>query len=64
MVKAHIERVIDVPVDRTWEIMSDFSNVHKIHPLVGKVDQVTADKDRGVGAVRKCHLYDTTKSTT
>ena len=41
MVKAHIERVVDVPVERAWEIISDFSNVHKIHPLVGTVDQLS-----------------------
>jgi hypothetical protein len=26
MVKAHIERVVDVPIDRAWEILSDYSN--------------------------------------
>lgn len=63
MVKAHVERVIEVPVERAWEILADFSHVHKIHPLVGKVDQVTPNKDRGVGAIRTCHFYDGNKAT-
>lgn len=58
MVKAHIERIIDVPIDEAWELVSDFAHVNVIHPLVGTVDQITPDKSRGLGAVRKCHLYD------
>lgn len=58
MVKACIERIIDLPVDRAWEILADFSNVYHVHPLVATVDQVTPDKDRGVGAVRQCNMYD------
>lgn len=46
-----------MPLDKTWELLADFSNVQKIHPLVGKVDQQTP-QDGGVGAVRQCHLYD------
>ena len=62
MVKARIERVVDVPVDKTWEIIGDFSNVHRIHPLVGSVDQMTPDKDRGIGAIRRCNMYDGNKA--
>lgn len=62
MVKALVTRVIDVPIERTWEILSDFSNVHVIHPLVGSVIQKTPDKDRGVGAIRQCNLYDGNKA--
>lgn len=57
MVKAHIERVIDVPLERAWEIISDFSNVQNIHPLVDTVDQLTSN-GKGLGAVRRCNLYD------
>ena len=57
MVKVHVERIIDVPIERAWDILGDFSNVHKIHPLVKTVDQKT-DKDRGVGAIRQCNMYD------
>lgn len=56
MVQFTVERVINLPIERTWEFLADFSNVHKIHPLVGSVDQIS-DKDRGLGAIRKCHLY-------
>lgn len=61
MVKAHVERTIDVPIDRAWEIISDFSNVHKIHPLVKTVNQHTRN-DRGLGATRTCNLYDGNKA--
>ena len=56
-VKACIERVIDVPVDRAWELLSDFSHVHLIHPIVETVDQQSVD-GRGLGAVRQCNMYD------
>ena len=58
MVKVCIERVIDLPVEQTWEILSDFSHVFHVHPLVETVDQVTPDKDRGLGAIRQCNMYD------
>lgn len=58
MVKTCIERVIDLPVDRAWEIVSDFSHVYHVHPLVETVDQVTPEQDRGVGAIRQCNMYD------
>ena len=58
MVKTCIERVIDVPIERAWEILSDFSHVYHVHPLVESVDQVTPDKDRGLGAIRQCNMYD------
>ena len=62
MVKAHIERIIDVPIEKAWEIMADFSNVHHIHPLVETVDQITPQQANGVGAVRQCNLYDGNKA--
>ena len=62
MVKVHVERIIDVPIERAWEILADYSNVQKIHPLVKTVDQVTSDKDRGVGAIRQCNMYDGNKA--
>ncbi|KAL3918068.1 MAG: hypothetical protein SGILL_004416 [Bacillariaceae sp.] len=52
-----IERVVDVPVDRAWEILSDFSHVHRIHPIVETVDQKTVE-GRGLGAIRQCNMYD------
>lgn len=56
-VKTCIERVVDVPVDRAWEILSDYSNVNRIHPIVETVDQKSVE-DRGIGAVRQCNMYD------
>ena len=63
VIKAHIERTVQVHPDRAWELLGDFAHVQHIHPLVGKVDQVTPDKDRGVGAIRTCHLYDGNTAT-
>ena len=57
MVKAHVERTIDVPIERAWEILGDFSHVNKVHPLVGKVDQESSNGN-GLGATRTCHMYD------
>lgn len=56
MVQFTVERVIDLPVDRAWEILSDFSDVHKVHPIVERVDQIS-ERDRGLNAVRRCHFY-------
>ena len=56
-VKTCIERVVDVPADRAWEILSDYSHVHRIHPIVETVDQKSVD-GRGLGAVRQCNMYD------
>jgi len=58
MVKVCIERVIDVPMEEAWHILSDFSHVYHIHPLVDTVDQITKEKSRGLGAIRQCNLYD------
>jgi len=52
-----IERVIAIPPEQAWESLADFSRVHKVHPKVETVDQVS-DIDRGVGAIRTCHFYD------
>lgn len=57
MVRITVERVIDLPIQKTWDVLADFSNVHKVHPLVKSVDQKTPN-DRGEGAVRTCHFYD------
>ena len=58
MVKACIERIVDLPVERAWEILSDFTHINRIHPQVATVDQVTPDQDRGLGAIRQCNMYD------
>ena len=57
MVKTCIKRVVNVPIERAWEIVSDFSHVHHIHPLVKTVDQKSSNST-GLGAVRQCNLYD------
>lgn len=62
MVQFVVERTIDLPVEKAWEILSDFSNVHNIHPLVGSVTQVSPE-GRGLDAVRTCHLYNGQSAT-
>lgn len=57
MVHATVERVIDLPVTRAWELLSDYPNIHKIHPMVASVDQLSPNP-RGLDAVRVCHFYD------
>lgn len=56
MVKFTVSRIIDVPLSQTWAILADFCHVHRVHPLVSSVDQLS-DNDRGVNARRTCHLY-------
>lgn len=56
MVQIHVERVINLPIEKAWDILGDFSNVHKVHPLVGSVEQKSRN-DRGLDAKRTCNLY-------
>ena len=57
MVLAYVEREIDVPIDRAWDLMADFANVHHIHPMVESVNMKTLESNC-VGATRVCNLYD------
>lgn len=50
---------INAPAERVWEIIADFGNVHKYHPIVKSAD-LLRNKDRGIGAKRRCHFYDNT----
>lgn len=45
--------------DRVWEALADYQNIHRFHPSVETVDQLSSE-DRGVGAVRRCNFYDGT----
>jgi len=57
MVQVRIVRIIDVPCERAWELVSDFVNIQNIHPMVKTVDQ-RSDQTKGLGAVRACNFYD------
>ena len=50
-------REYDIDAEKMWSIVSDFSNIHKVHPLVKSVDQLSAEP-RGNGAKRRCNFYD------
>jgi mxaD protein len=43
--------VIDVPVDKVWELAKDFGHLDAWHPAVAK-DEIVDGKDDEVGAVR------------
>lgn len=51
MVYFTVSRIINVSVDRAWEILSDFSNVHRTDPQTRLARQNT-EHDRGLHAER------------
>lgn len=57
MVLITVERVIDTPIAKSWELLSDYQNIHKLHPMVSSVD-LHSPQPRGEGAVRTCKLHD------
>ena len=59
MTKATLTRTIPVDSATIWAALADFQGVHKFHPIVDTVDQLTAH-DRGLGAGRRCNFYDGT----
>ncbi len=40
-----------------WSIVSDFANIHKVHPIVKSVDQLSPEP-RGEGEKRRCNFVD------
>lgn len=55
MHKVVVERELQVPVAKAWEILNDFGAVYKYHPLVERspIDNGIAS---GLGAERICHF--------
>ncbi|MGR3316865.1 MAG: SRPBCC family protein [Candidatus Anammoxibacter sp.] len=45
------------PVDRVWEVISNYGDVHLYHPMVKSAPILSAN-DKGVGAKRRCEFYD------
>lgn len=45
------------PVDRVWQVISNYGNVHLYHPKV-KSAPILSENDKGVGAKRRCEFYD------
>jgi len=52
-----VQKVIDAPADRVWEVLDDFANTYVYHPIVERSRSVNG-KDRGLGARRMCTMYD------
>ena len=52
-------RSMNVAAEDVWEIIADYPNVHRFHPLVSHADMLS-DTQRGVGATRVCNMYDKT----
>ena len=50
-------RNLNLPAERVWEALADFTNVQRFHPFVKTTDKLS-DNDRGLGAVRRCNFYD------
>ncbi len=44
-------------VNRVWEVMSNYGDVHLYHPKV-KSSPVLSKNVKGVGAIRRCEFYD------
>lgn len=57
MHKVVVKRDLDLPADRTWEILDDFGAVHRYHPLVDR-SPIQNGIDSGLGAERVCHFDD------
>jgi len=57
MVVIKYSREYNIDAETMWKIVGDFSNVHKVHPAVKTVDQLTP-QGNGEGAIRRCNFYD------
>lgn len=57
MVVINYSREYDLDADAMWKVVSDFADVHKVHPGVAAVELLTMEPV-GVGAKRRCKFYD------
>lgn len=51
-----LERTIDAPIAKVWDIASDIARVDIYHPMVEK-SRCLSKLQRGVGAIRRCDFY-------
>ncbi len=56
MTKITKSQIINAPVNKVWEVIGDYNNIHVFHPFVESADQLSEVK-RGLGAKRQCNLY-------
>jgi len=59
MTNLTLTRTIQAPASRVWDILADFGGVHIFHPMVD-TSPITNGQDMGVGAKRRCELYNGT----
>jgi uncharacterized protein YndB with AHSA1/START domain len=53
-----LKRTVENPVERVWEVLSDFGGVHRYHPGVETSPITDGTPPSGVGSQRVCNLYD------
>ncbi len=58
MANITLKRTIGVPIERVWEVLSDFGSVHRYHPGVETSPIKEGTPTSGVGSERVCNLYD------
>lgn len=59
MIKAKSTKIIYVPANRIWEIISDFGNIQNSNPVVEK-SSMLSESNKSIGATRRCEFYDKT----
>ncbi len=57
MSKVTVSRNLSIPADRAWEVLADFSGIHRFHPAV-EHSPLLGEQNGGLGAERRCDFYD------
>lgn len=55
MIELTINRTIDAPRQRVWDVLSDFGGVAKFNPMV-QSSEITNGTVSGIGAERRCEF--------
>jgi hypothetical protein len=53
-----ITRKINAPVPSVWELISDYSNIHKFHPLLKTSGFIEGSCTHEPGSTRQCNMLD------
>lgn len=59
MTQATLTKILNVPAETVWEIISDYANIKNYHPFVD-TSPMLSGHERGIGATRRCEFYDNT----
>ncbi len=57
MNKSKVTKTIQLPIEKVWQVVADFHNVHYYHPYVESTTLLTEDNNE-LNAERLCHFYD------